>query len=477
MTFDVGDSLKHYFDVEPFNPDRWKQVKKEIPKAESKKRFVRKKEAAKPRYRDLGNDELLRYERDLDEGDLALIHDPDAVKYLGDYKAPTTNVKEQAVATVSPNKSASSVKVSALSPELSTPKTDVSREVGLGQDGSFEAKAKKSVRDWTDNSGMQYIAQVNPYAAAGMGFANQMANPFKQRHFEDRADANEEEDARRLNYEIARQKRLYDIAEQERKANALQFVDSESFNVPFMSEPSSFMSSDDINKYNSAINILGSSKEYDTSTVEGKREYNKDRQLRKAARATINQLNLKYRGKGSVIKSSSPEDPFNGTGKGALFEGFEARHNLPAHQRRNLEFEDAVNKGNVLGRFGTFLNEVTSFGASDRKAKMLSNLQRIHNKLAKQGYAGHVISRETLGEEAAKNPQIAARQNEIEALLDQRNAILVQMVSRNGHNVITYLVTPDGIQDLNDVKGLSARSVGLGTEENAMADVRDDLRY
>lgn len=81
----------------------------------------------------------------------------------------------------------------------------------------FKAKAKKSVRDWTDNSGMQYIASVNPYAAAGMGFANQMANPFKQRYFESRADANEEEDARRLNYEIGRQAKLDKAAEEERK--------------------------------------------------------------------------------------------------------------------------------------------------------------------------------------------------------------------------------------------------------------------
>lgn len=82
---------------------------------------------------------------------------------------------------------------------------------------SFKAKAKKSVRDWTDNSGMQYISQINPYAAAGMGFANQMANPFKQKYFEDRADANEEEDARRLNYEIGRQAKLDSIAEEDRK--------------------------------------------------------------------------------------------------------------------------------------------------------------------------------------------------------------------------------------------------------------------
>lgn len=81
----------------------------------------------------------------------------------------------------------------------------------------FKAKAKKSVRDWTDNSGMHYIANVNPYAAAGMGFANQMANPFKQRYFESRADANEEEDARRLNYEIGRQAKLDKAAEEERK--------------------------------------------------------------------------------------------------------------------------------------------------------------------------------------------------------------------------------------------------------------------
>lgn len=81
----------------------------------------------------------------------------------------------------------------------------------------FKAKAKKSVRDWTDNSGMHYIANVNPYAAAGMGFANQMANPFKQRYFEGKADANEEEDARRLNYEIGRQAKLDKAAEEERK--------------------------------------------------------------------------------------------------------------------------------------------------------------------------------------------------------------------------------------------------------------------
>lgn len=81
----------------------------------------------------------------------------------------------------------------------------------------FKAKAKKSVRDWTDDSGMQYIANVNPYAAAGMGFANQMANPFKQKYFEGRADANEEEDARRLNYEIGRQAKLDRIAEEDRK--------------------------------------------------------------------------------------------------------------------------------------------------------------------------------------------------------------------------------------------------------------------
>ena len=93
----------------------------------------------------------------------------------------------------------------------------ISEAKGNPKKEEFKAKAKKSVRDWTDNSGMQYIAQVNPYAAAGMGFANQMANPFKQKYFEDRADANEEEDARRLNYEIGRQAKLDRIAEEDRK--------------------------------------------------------------------------------------------------------------------------------------------------------------------------------------------------------------------------------------------------------------------
>ena len=96
-------------------------------------------------------------------------------------------------------------------------KAIISEAKGSPKEEEFKAKAKRSVRDWTDNSGMQYIAQVNPYAAAGMGFANQMANPFKQRYFEDRADANEEEDARRLNYEIGRQAKLDKIAEEDRK--------------------------------------------------------------------------------------------------------------------------------------------------------------------------------------------------------------------------------------------------------------------
>lgn len=95
-------------------------------------------------------------------------------------------------------------------------KAIISEAKGSPNKEEFKAKAKKSVRDWTDNSGMQYISQINPYAAAGMGFANQMANPFKQRYFEDRADANEEEDARRLNYEIGRQAKLDKIAEEDR---------------------------------------------------------------------------------------------------------------------------------------------------------------------------------------------------------------------------------------------------------------------
>ena len=75
-----------------------------------------------------------------------------------------------------------------------------------GERPTFVASAKQSVHDWTDNSGIPFVAQINPYAAAGMGFANQMANPFKQRYFEERADANEAEDARRLNYELQKDK-------------------------------------------------------------------------------------------------------------------------------------------------------------------------------------------------------------------------------------------------------------------------------
>lgn len=80
----------------------------------------------------------------------------------------------------------------------------------MDYNSNFQLNPYKSVREWRDDSGINYIANVNPYAAAGMGLANQMANPYKQRYFEERDDANKVEEARRaqeaLRYERERDK-------------------------------------------------------------------------------------------------------------------------------------------------------------------------------------------------------------------------------------------------------------------------------
>ena len=187
MSFDVGDALKDYFDVKPFNPiNKEYPVKNVAPLSD--------KATAAIRESVFGKDDTSFNDRVIDayqkkmlgpSGKVSNKELVEAVKKDDDKKAIISEAKG--------------------SPVDSPKKAD------------FKAKAKKSVRDWTDDSGMQYIANVNPYAAAGMGFANQMANPFKQKYFESRADANEEEDARRLNYEIGRQAKLDSIAEEDRK--------------------------------------------------------------------------------------------------------------------------------------------------------------------------------------------------------------------------------------------------------------------
>lgn len=178
MVFDAGDSLKHYFDTDPFNPNPVRNV---APFSDETNRTIK--------------DSV--FGKDEDDGFNDRVISAYQEKMLG----PSEKVSNKELIDAVKRDDG---KRAIISEAKGSPKTiDVEPKKE-----DFKARAKKSIMDWTDNSGMQYIAQVNPYAAAGMGFANQMANPFKQKYFEDRADANEEEDARRLNYEIGRQAKL-----------------------------------------------------------------------------------------------------------------------------------------------------------------------------------------------------------------------------------------------------------------------------
>lgn len=72
----------------------------------------------------------------------------------------------------------------------------------MDYNSNFQLNPYKSVKDWRDDSGIAYMAEINPYWAAGMGLANQVANPYKQRYFEGRADENLVEEARRAQEEL-----------------------------------------------------------------------------------------------------------------------------------------------------------------------------------------------------------------------------------------------------------------------------------
>lgn len=374
------------------------------------------------------------------------------------------------------------------------------------EEESFKAKAKKSVRDWTNNDGMQYISQINPYAAAGMGFANQMANPFKQKYFESRADENEAEEARRLNYEMAhklarekladdryndetkynrarqekldaRQARRDAIEDELRKLEGIGFYKGENINVPFLSTPEKIMDPSDAQQYNAAKSLIESPFEYDDSTIAGKRKHNEKMLAIKRAQSVISYLNNKYASKAGLIDNNDVKDALDEPYRKNedIFDKLKKNQNRPGHEKTVLGYKSAYD-GAMFGPVGNFIDELTSFGAADKKAKVRTQISEIGREYRPLGYSAKIVTKDTIRFAPTRNAQIASRQQEIKRLLDQKNAVVVQLVSPEGTDIVTYLVTPDGRQSINNVVGLSSKGVDLNAIDNINNDVRPALR-
>jgi len=330
----------------------------------------------------------------------------------------------------------------------------------------FKAEAKKSVRDWTDNSGMQYIASVNPYAAAGMGFANQMANPFKQRYFEGRADANEEEDARRLNYEIARREERDRIADErynrqedrEDKRLALagyRPIDAMNVNVPFMSSVESIMTPEDARNYMVARKLLETPDDADISTLEGRKQYQEKMNQRKQAMSIINTLNNKYADMADLVGDVGDDVAIN---------------SKTLNRLQGLASE---------GRFGpdgmaNFLDRVFHGGSSDDAAKLRSQITNLSREYRKKGYIPKVLGMENI-DFNNEDPQIALRLRKIKRILADKRTYLVQMKSKRGTDVRTFVVSPNGVQDLNSILSGTSSIVKGDTESNMINDITPDI--
>lgn len=355
------------------------------------------------------------------------------------------------------------------------------------EEESFKAQAMQPVRDWSSNDGIPFIAQINPYAAAGMGFANQMANPFKQRYFEEKAKANSEEEARRLNYEYARQKKqddrqkkLDDIAEQQRQIDNMRTFDAEDVNVPFMSDYESFMSAEDAAQARAAEAILKQDKEYDVGSVKGMRDAISEERSRKQARSVLNALNLKYAGMGDRIPTKKIEDPTQDISEQTAKEGirgFKERQSKLSESERDInDMQGILDDGVMLGKFGVSMLKRSSFGkqANDR-ARVVGYMNKLHKQYDGTGYQGHVVSKENLQFEPSNDPQIAARQMQIKRLLDANQAYVVQMVSPDKTDIVTYLVTPGGKKDISNAFVTTTQMANQDAMMNRAADIRGAL--
>lgn len=351
----------------------------------------------------------------------------------------------------------------------------------------FKAMAMQPVQDWSSNDGIPFIAQVNPYAAAGMGFANQMANPFKQKYFENKAKANSEEEARRLNYEYARQKeqddrqkKLDDIAEQQRQIDNLVSFEAEDANIPAMSNYEEYMTPEDAAQARAAESILNQVREYNAGTLKGTRDALAERRNRNQAKSVLNALNLKYAGMGDKISTRKTYDPARDLTEDVYSKGlagFKERQDALSEGERDVnDMQNILDDGVMLGKFGVSLLKRSSFGKqANDKARVIGYMNKLHKQYENTGYQGHVISRENLQFNPTSNPQITARQMQIKRLLDANQAYVVQMVSPDKTNIVTYLVTPSGKQDISNAFVTTTQMANQDAAMNRAADIRGAL--
>ena len=353
----------------------------------------------------------------------------------------------------------------------------------------FKAMAMQPIQDWSSNDGIPFIAQVNPYAAAGMGFANQMANPFKQKYFENKAKANSEEEARRLNYEYARQKEQDDIQkglfdlqkkqyerdEQQRELDNMVFIEPEDVNMPFMSNIENFASPDEVAQIKWAVDLLKTPKHMFTNTKEGKIKYNEELQLRKQARSIVNEFNLMHAHMADKIPVKKVYDPRKDKDIG-FFEKVKRTTSMPKEQAFSLQMQDIVNKGLPGGNFAANLFKWGAIGKeSNDQAKVLARMNNIHKEFEGKGFTGTVISKDNLDFKPTGNSQVIAKQIQVKKMLDSKYAYVVQMTSPNGMSTQSFLVTPDGVQNISDVIVTTTQMANQDAETNRAADIRGAL--
>jgi hypothetical protein len=347
---------------------------------------------------------------------------------------------------------------------------------------SFQARAMQPVRDWTSNEGIPYIAQVNPYVAAGMGFANQMANPFKQRYFENKAQANSEEEARRLNYEYARQKqqddrqkRLDDISEQQRQIDNLVSFEAEDVNIPAMANYEEYMTPEDAAQARAAESLLNQVKEYNAGTLKGVRNVLAEKRSRNQAKSVLNALNLKYAGMGDKISTKEVYDPRKDKNIGFI-EKVKRTTSMPEEQAFSLQMQDIVNKGLFGGKLAAALIKFGSIGKeSNNQAKILARMNELHKEFDGTGFTGKVVTKDNLEFEPAGNNQVLAKQIQIKKMLDSKYSFVVQMTSPQGTKTETFLVTPDGIQNVSDAIVTTTQMANQDAMMNRAADIRGAL--
>lgn len=305
----------------------------------------------------------------------------------------------------------------------------------------FKAKAKKSVRDWTDNGGMQYIANVNPYAAAGMGFANQMANPFKQKYFESRADANEAEDARRLNYEIEHQRRREVRDDEIKRALNMELYSGE--DTPDVSVSGMQNIIDDpmlLKNYQEAVEFIKTPAEFDTTTIEGRKAQAEHKKKLDAYNKIINHINLKYKDQMSDVRGGVSDTSLKNEANTRYGDNRVVYRDLDKDLKQKQRYLDPLTSGR--NRIVSFVDELFHTGRQDREAKVRTQFSKLYDLLRKDYDMRNAkfFSVKDIPQEAA---QPGSRLDIIRSILKAPNTYLVQAKSKNGETV-QYIVRPDG---------------------------------